>query len=70
MEFSDPYGIWPFPKDWPVTPDGSPQIEGEEDAIAQVIASRKAAYESGEGASAGNITYAEARLRADSLKGL
>ncbi len=65
MNFDDPYGTWPFPKDWPASPDGLPLLE--EDAIAQVIASRKAAYEGGEGASTGNLSYAQARARADAL---
>ncbi len=66
MDFSDPFGTWPFPQDWPADSEGSPLWE--EDAIAQVIASRKLAYESGEGASMGNLSYAEAKARADALK--
>jgi hypothetical protein len=68
MGYADPFGVWPFPPDWPVSPDGAPLIKGEEPAIAQVLASRKAAYENGDGASAGNISYAEAKMRSDAMK--
>jgi hypothetical protein len=66
MEFSDPYGTWPYPADWPLGPGGAMVLD--DGAVAQIIASRKAAYESGEGASAGNISYAEARLHANNMK--
>lgn len=66
MEHADPYGVWSFPSDWPGRSENAPRRDGEWDAIHEVVFSRAESYANGDGASRGNIDYAEARRRANS----
>lgn len=65
MEHADPYGVWPFPTDWPGRSENNPHRNGEWDAIHEVVFERARCFEDGSGASAGNINHGEARRRAN-----